>query len=140
MNPVFVDAGHWIALLDLDDALHGMALAASEIHGARRWITTETALTEFLDHFSGRGARSRQQVVQSVMDIRRDPRVQVVPLGPALFDAALRLYAARPDKTWSFSDCVSFRLMRQRGLTDALACDRHFEQAGFRPLLRRTSS
>lgn len=140
MNPVFVDAGHWIALLDPGDSLHDTALTASKIHGARRWVTTETVLIEFLNHFAGRGTRSRQQAAQSVTEIRRDPRVQVVPLGPALFDASLHLYATRPDKTWSSGDCVSFRPMRQRKLMDALAYDHHCEQAGFRPLLRHMTS
>ena len=35
----------------------------------------------------------------------------------------------RPDKEWSLTDCVSFHLMRERGLTRALAYDLHFEQA-----------
>ena len=48
----------------------------------------------------------------------------------------VNLFAARPDQTWSPTDCISFSVMTQRKLTDALTADRHFEQAGFRALLR----
>jgi hypothetical protein len=50
-------------------------------------------------------------------------------------DAGLRLYAARPDKSWSLTDCISFGVMRAMGLTEALTGDRDFEQAGFVRLL-----
>jgi len=48
----------------------------------------------------------------------------------------LELYARRPDKSWSLTDCISFVVMTDRGLTEALTGDHHFEQAGFRALLR----
>ena len=40
------------------------------------------------------------------------------------------------DQRWSLTDCSSFLLMEQRGISEALAYDRDFEQAGFIPLLR----
>ena len=46
------------------------------------------------------------------------------------------LYARHPDKEWSLTDCISFAAMEQRGLFEALTGDRHFEQAGFRAMLR----
>lgn len=53
-----------------------------------------------------------------------------------LWRRGLGLYAARPDKAWSLTDCISFVVMTDRGLTEALTGDHHFEQAGFRALLR----
>jgi predicted nucleic acid-binding protein len=46
------------------------------------------------------------------------------------------LYDARPDKEWSLTDCISFVVMRDRGIEQALTGDEHFEQAGFAALLR----
>ena len=49
---------------------------------------------------------------------------------------AFALYREREDKEWGLTDCLSFVVMNERGLTDALTADDHFRQAGFRALLR----
>lgn len=67
--------------------------------------------------------------------MRSASNVNVVPLTPDLLGRALQLYAARPDKDWGLTDCVSFEVMRERGIEEALAADQHFIQAGFRALL-----
>ena len=46
------------------------------------------------------------------------------------------MHKERSDKSWSLTDCISFVVMGEHGITDALTGDRHFEQAGFRALLR----
>ena len=44
-------------------------------------------------------------------------------------------YRSRRDKEWSLTDCISFVVMEDEGLREALTGDRHFEQAGFVALL-----
>lgn len=58
-----------------------------------------------------------------------------MPASRALLEEGISLYAARPDKDWSVTDCISFVVMRDEGMTHALTGDRHFEQAGFKALL-----
>jgi predicted nucleic acid-binding protein len=48
------------------------------------------------------------------------------------FDQALELYHRHDDKLWSLTDCLSFIVMHERGLSVALTGDRHFVQAGFK--------
>ena len=69
-------------------------------------------------------------------DLRKNPDVQVVPANDALFDEGVQLFANRLDKEWSLTDCISFVVMEQNGLTEALTGDHHFEQAGFVALLK----
>jgi predicted nucleic acid-binding protein len=62
--------------------------------------------------------------------------VEIVWTTGVFYDQALTLIEARPDKTYSLCDAVSFILMRERGISDALTTDKHFEQEGFARLLQ----
>jgi predicted nucleic acid-binding protein len=53
-----------------------------------------------------------------------------------LLARGIQFYRERPDKEWSLTDCISFVVMAEKGLSEALTGDRHFEQAGFKPLLK----
>jgi hypothetical protein len=52
-----------------------------------------------------------------------------------MLQRGLDLFAKRPDKNWSVTDCISFVVMEDEGVAAALTGDNHFEQAGFRALL-----
>jgi hypothetical protein len=74
--------------------------------------------------------------VETVSVLRRRPAVRVVPASTSLFDEALGMFHSHRDKEWGLTDCISFLVMRREGVMDALTSDHHFEQAGFRALLR----
>ena len=61
--------------------------------------------------------------------------IEVVWVDESLHRQALALVRARQDKTYSLCDAVSFVLMRERGVNEALTTDKHFEQEGFQRLL-----
>jgi uncharacterized protein len=67
--------------------------------------------------------------------LTHEPRVRVVRPGEALTERALQLYDERPDKEWSLTDCLSFVVMKEAHIREALTTDHHFEQAGFTVLL-----
>ena len=69
------------------------------------------------------------------IDLVANPDIETVWVDKALHREALALLIARQDKTYSLCDAVSFVLMRQRHLTEALTTDRYFEQEGFQRLL-----
>jgi predicted nucleic acid-binding protein len=62
--------------------------------------------------------------------------VILIPPSLELFKRGLAFYSQRPDKDWSLTDCISFVVMEERGVTEALATDRDFIQAGFVTLLK----
>ncbi len=65
------------------------------------------------------------------------PAIEIIPAERWLLVRGIDLYARRPDKAWSLTDCISFVVMGERGLAEALTGDHHFEQAGYRALLRQ---
>ena len=134
MRIVFADTGYWIAVLNPRDDWNSRALEASRTLGKARLITTEMVLDELLAALSKVPVRGL--AINGVNAIRNNPNTEVVPQTSIQFDEAFDFYRRMPDKEWSLTDCASFTLMKQRGLTEALAHDHHFEQAGFTALLR----
>jgi predicted nucleic acid-binding protein len=61
---------------------------------------------------------------------------KVATLHSDLFRRGTDFFSARPDKEWSLTDSISFVVMSELGITDTLTSDHHFEQAGFRVLLK----
>jgi uncharacterized protein len=59
------------------------------------------------------------------------PSVRMIHVGEDPLARGPDLLRSRPDKRYSLTDCVSFALMRERGISGALAFDRHLEQEGF---------
>ena len=138
MATIFVDTGYHVALIDSRDQLHDVAKARGEAlrHGHAVFVTTESVLVEFLTYFSGGGDRIRLAAVAYVEDLRSAPEFTILPHDSALFLAALDLYRARPDKSYSMTDCMSMVVCRERGIGDVLTYDRDFEQEGFIAMLR----
>lgn len=136
MPEVFADTGYWIALLNERDNLHGRARELSARFADVTIVTTEMVLTEFLNHLSGGGSQVRRLAGEAVLRWSADPNVEVVPQTSIQFEAALERYLTRLDQSWSVVDCASFIVMETRQIQEALAFDRHFEQAGFTALLR----
>lgn len=136
MKTVFADTGYWIALLNPQDGLHDRARTASAQLGITRVVTSEMVLAELLNDFASRGTALRRGAALLAERLQSDPNVKIVAQTSILFGQALALYAERHDKDWGLTDCASFSIMREHDIADALSHDRHFQQAGFRTLLR----
>lgn len=134
MKVVFVDTGHWIAVLNPKDDWNARAISASRALGKVRLLTTEMVLDELLAALSKLSVRPL--VIRGVEAIRSNPNIEVVPQTSLQFSEAFDVYRRMTDKEWSLTDCASFAVMQERGVCEALAHDQHFEQAGFVALLR----
>jgi predicted nucleic acid-binding protein len=133
---VFADSGYWIALLNPRDELHSKAVTVSQGLSAARIVTSEMVLAELLNSFCDSGKYVREKIASAVDAVRGNAQVTVVPQTSQQFEDALQLYKHARDKGWSFTDCASFNIMQDERVTAALTHDRHFEQAGYRALLR----
>ena len=132
MKRVFADAWFYIALLDADDQGHARAAAWSRDFNGKvittRWVLAEAANSLALPAL-------RRAMAAFLARVESDPDVCIAADSDTLYTRGLALYAARPDKEWSLTDCISFVVMADEALSESLTGDRHFEQAGFTALL-----
>jgi len=131
MSRYFGDTFFYLAFTNERDDAHEKAVKFIATHSPRI-VTTEWVLTEVADAMAAGG---RERFGELLAAIDADRSTEVVAASHALFDAGVERYLARADKAWSLTDCISFLVMDDHGLTDALTGDRHFEQAGFQLLL-----
>lgn len=136
MKKVFADAAYFIAQLNPRDQLNARARAVSAQLGRARFVTTEMVLTEVLAFFADKGSHLREAAALSVERLRSDPNVTILPQTSVQFQQGLARYKQYRDKNWSLTDCTSFLAMSEENINEALTHDEHFEQAGFRALLR----
>lgn len=131
MGEVFGDAWYWIALLHPKEQGHAQAVALSNKIRGRHIVTSEMVLTEVVSQFARSGKYWRQRSLEIVRKLAASPGITIVEQTHAQFDAALTEFERYSDKTVGVTDCSSFFLMRERGISEVLTNDRHFEQVGF---------
>jgi predicted nucleic acid-binding protein len=133
MKVVFADSFYFVALINLNDQHHKKTVA---IHRRlrERLVTTDWVLIEVADALAK--GKARPYVAGLVHDLRQSADCEVISFSEDLFDKALNFYDQHRDKHWTLTDCASFVVMQERGITEALTGDHHFEQAGFIPLLK----
>ncbi len=130
---MLMDTSGWLCLNDKRDYRH--AESARCYRNARLRLTTNYILAEYVALAHSRGF-PRQRALEFSEVVLTDPDAQVVWVDADLHRQAVELLRNRQDKTYSLCDAVSFVLMRERGISEALTTDRHFEQEGFTRLLK----
>jgi predicted nucleic acid-binding protein len=133
MTPVFADTSFWVAVINPTDQLHAKASEARRRLAGSRFITSELVLVEVLNYFAS--FRSRRLAAAAVRDVIEDQDIEILSHTRDALLNGLAFYEARPDKGYSLTDCVSMLAMRERGISEVLSHDHHFEQEGFTTLL-----
>jgi len=134
MTPVFLDSGYLIALETSDDENHSTA--------ARHWrsfrrrlpplVTTTLVFAEIVTFFNTRRRHAKAVEVGNLL--LESSGVTLVTVDETLLRRSWEFLQRHADKTFSLADCVSFVVMRERGISKALSFDRHFLQTGFEKL------
>ena len=133
MNRVFADSYFFFAIVNPHDAAHARAMEFARRHRGPL-VTTAWVLTELAD---GVARTPRRQVFRRVIeDLEANKANLIVPANAETFEKGVDLYHDRADKEWSLTDCISFVVMWDEQITEALTGDHHFEQAGFKALLK----
>lgn len=134
MQAWFADTYYFLALRNPKDEGHAKAVAATGRLAPRQLVTTNWVLTEVADALAK--PANRLGFAELMEMLAANPDVVIVPPTLSLFDQGVSFYNARPDKEWSLTDCISFVVMTQLGIIEALTADHHFQQAGFVALLK----
>ena len=129
MPTFFADAWFFIALIDRRDSHHRTAQRLSVELARNPVVTHDAVLTEVLTYFADEGSNMRDAAVRAVRHALR--AYDVVVSDRELFLVALDRYAARPDKEYSLTDCMSMVVMEAREIRHVLTNDHHFTHAGF---------
>jgi hypothetical protein len=133
MTRIFADSYFFFAILNPHDAVHAKAIDFGREHRGPL-VTTAWVLTEVAD---GLASTPRRQVFRRLLEnLEANKANLIVPANAETFEKGVELYHARPDKQWSLTDCISFVVMSEEQVTEALTGDHHFEQAGFTALLQ----
>ncbi len=131
----FIDTSGFYALLVQGDRWHSRAVAvlADAARRRSRFVTTDYVLDEAATLLKARGHGRLLAAFFEAIDSSAALTVEWTT--SERFGEARALCLRHADKAWSFTDCLSFVLMRALGLENALTSDAHFAQAGFRVLL-----
>ncbi len=132
-NPILIDTAFVLALTDTRDRNHARAMQLAQEYDNASMIITDAVLLEI---GAALAYAFRKQAVQIIEEFQSSPHVDIVHLSAELFEQAFQLFKKSQDKEWSLTDCVSFVVMQQRGISQALTFDHHFQQAGFVALMR----
>ena len=84
---------------------------------------------------AGPSAATGQIFLRLLEIVDRSDAFRLIWIGEERFEATKAFFRKHADHDYSFTDCTSFVVMREFEIRDALTTDRHFAEAGFRPLL-----
>lgn len=127
-NRIFVDTSFVLALINVRDQYYDQAAALSSRFDSSLLITTDAVLLEIGNALA---KDFRKEAVEVINVLRNSKRVEVVQIDEGLFEKGLKVYEKYSDKIWGLVDCISFIVMKENGITEALTFDGDFAQAGF---------
>ncbi len=136
INKIFLDTAFAVALITPKDIFYEKAHDLSKQLRASETplITTRAVLLEIGNSLAKEN--TRKAAIEMLESIEADETITTVAVTEELYEEAFKLFRSRMDKEWGLTDCISFIVMKKFGVTEALTTDRHFEQAGFKPLMR----
>lgn len=130
---LFLDTSFILAQFNRKDRFHERARECADLLECTQEVFVTTAV---LAEVCNSLARSNRSIaIQTVRKLIQQVNVTIIHITKEDFWEAFELYCQRADKSWGLTDCISFKVMGKEGITAALTCDRHFEQAGFEALL-----
>jgi uncharacterized protein len=134
LTEIFLDSSYVVALVNARDQYHEQAFEMARRLGDRTFVTTDAVLLEV---GNGLARRFKSEAIAVIEEVLASEEVRIISVDAPLFQKGFNLYKVYQDKAWGLVDCISFVVMRENGVADALTADNHFEQLGFNILIKR---
>jgi predicted nucleic acid-binding protein len=136
---VLMDSSGFLALWDATDSFHELAIDLQRelVRKRSRFFVTDYVVDEAITLLRVR--HSHAAAADFIDTIQKTAMIQLEWITLERFRAAAALFRKHNDKEWSFTDCVSFVVMRELRIRNAFSTDHNFSQAGFVPLLSSKS-
>ena len=132
MKRVFADTSFFVAVIGPRDAHHDRALEFMRNYDGQV-LTTDFVIVEFGNYLFR--IKDRAFFDPVIQNIRDNAQYEIIAATRTLLERGMERYIGRLDKEWSLTDCISFVVMEEQGIKEALTTDGHFAQAGFSMLL-----
>lgn len=123
-----MDTSFVLALINERDQYHDQARNLSYRFENSLLLTTDAVLLEIGNAMA---KDFREEAAAIIKVLRNSQRVEVIETSERLFEKGLEFYEKHSDKTWGLVDCISFVVMQENSVTEALTFDGDFNQAGF---------
>ena len=133
-NRIFVDTSFVIALINDKDQYYDQAQALSYKFENSSIITTSAVLLEIGNALA---KDFRKEAIETIRVLRSGKNVEVIEIDASIFEKGIEVYEKYDDKAWGLVDCISFVVMREKGVSEVMTFDGDFEQAGFTVLTQR---
>lgn len=131
MTNIFVDTDALVAVHDGKDASHKKALHILEEISILPHVLY-TSLNILLEALTMISQRVSKEYAISVLDELRSGKYIVIHPDEQTIAQAEDIFRAIKSKNVSYSDCVSFAVMRRYGIERVFSFDIHFKKMGFK--------
>lgn len=126
MTGFLIDAGAFLAMIDVSDSNHVAAALFVRSHSADSFYVPDTVFAETMVLIKARlGARPAVDLGDRIRESRQ---FLLVPLTPDDHEATWTIFSRYTDKDWSYVDCSTFAMSRRLNIPNVFAFDHHFDQ------------
>lgn len=128
---VFVDTSAWVALADKDDTYHRKASSAypTILASHKNLVTSNLILAEtyvlILNELGHRAA------LDFLKKIKTSPRIIKFYSNEEIESETELILTKYSDQNFSYTDAVSFAIMKKQKIKKTFCFDKHFQTAGF---------
>ncbi len=131
LEDIFVDTSAWIALADRDDFNHKIAASnyPSLLKNHRNLITSNFVIAE--TYIIILNELGHQPAMAFLKNIKTTPRILKVYSNKDIEEEGESILAKYSDQNFSYTDAISFVIMKRQKIKKAFSFDKHFLIAGF---------